>query len=86
MIHNLKIKKKYFDPVLNGVKMFELRKNDRKYEVGDILILQESLDGETSENPRVVKREITYILEGGEYGLDSEYVILSLSPYLEKIC
>lgn len=38
-IHKIKENIKYFADVLTGVKTFEIRKNDRDYEVGDILIM-----------------------------------------------
>ncbi len=34
--HRLKIQEQYADAVLNGTKTFEIRKNDRGYEVGDM--------------------------------------------------
>ncbi len=37
--HELKLDIKYFDDVKNGKKNFEIRKNDRNYQVGDILEL-----------------------------------------------
>jgi hypothetical protein len=36
-IHNLEIRAEYALPKLKGDKMFEIRKNDRNYEVGDII-------------------------------------------------
>lgn len=45
MIHDLKITPKYFDDVWNGIKRFELRKDDRDYQIGDTLLLRE-WDGE----------------------------------------
>lgn len=38
--HELKIDIKYFDDVKNGKKNFEIRKNDRDFQVGDILELR----------------------------------------------
>lgn len=38
--HELKLDIKYFDDVKSGKKNFEIRKNDRGYEVGDILELK----------------------------------------------
>ena len=40
-IHNLKIQAQYALPKLNGDKMFEIRKNDRYYEVGDVVMRSE---------------------------------------------
>lgn len=40
-IHNLKIKQEYLNQIIAGRKRFELRKDDRGFEVGDRLLLQE---------------------------------------------
>lgn len=40
-IHELKTCPEYFDKVLEGVKTFEFRFNDRGYSEGDVLVLQE---------------------------------------------
>ncbi|EIP8136288.1 DUF3850 domain-containing protein [Enterococcus faecalis] len=39
--HVLKIKPCYFNDVISGLKTFEIRKNDRNFQVGDILVLAE---------------------------------------------
>ena len=45
MIHELKIKPQYYEDIKIGLKPFEIRKNDRDFKLGDILILNEySLD------------------------------------------
>lgn len=41
MIHELKIKPKFFQDIINGIKNFEIRKNDRMFRIGDILVLSE---------------------------------------------
>ena len=40
-VHNLKTWTPFFNDNKSGVKKFEVRKNDRKFEVGDTLILEE---------------------------------------------
>jgi len=40
-VHFLKIMPRFFQRVLSGNKTAELRKNDRSYQVGDILVLRE---------------------------------------------
>lgn len=40
-VHNLKTWPQFFKEVQSGNKPFEVRKNDRQYEVGDTLILEE---------------------------------------------
>lgn len=60
MKHNLKIAPKYFVDVLSGVKKFEVRKDDRNFQVGDWINLQEYKNGEYTGLYWVVK--IIYIL------------------------
>lgn len=43
--HELKLDIKYFDDVKTGKKNFEIRKNDRDFEVGDILELKAYVKG-----------------------------------------
>jgi hypothetical protein len=76
MEHSLKILPQYFKEVIKTTKTFELRKNDRNYKVGDTLILKE-FDGENYTG-NVTYRTVTYILDGGSYGLEKGYVILAI--------
>lgn len=46
MVHVLKIQPKYFEMVKWGIKRFELRKDDRNYQVGDFIVLREYENGE----------------------------------------
>lgn len=73
--HTLKILPKYFKEIVNENKTFEVRKNDRKYHVGDVLILKEfNKDLFTGQ---YVVAKITYILDDIEY-LQPGYVILAI--------
>lgn len=77
-VHYVKCMKKYFEDIICGKKRFEIRLNDRKYEVGDTLILREWENGEYSGNK--ISRNIDYILHTGErYGLMKGYSILQLA-------
>jgi len=73
--HRLKLAKMFFDAVDTGKKSFELQKNDRNYQIGDILELHEMSDGE--ETGRVTEKQVIYILEGFK-GLEEGYCILGL--------
>ena len=41
VIHDLKCWPQYFAPAKLGIKSFEVRRNDRDYKIGDILLLRE---------------------------------------------
>lgn len=74
--HYLKTETKYFQAIESGLKKFELRKNDRNYQVYDMLHLREVVNGvETGRT--LPPLEIQYVLNGGSYGLSPEYCILN---------
>ena len=72
-VHQIRLAKSYFDDVANGIKTFELRKNDRGYKVGDILEMMEFADGKNTG--RTVKVEVTYLLENYT-GIEDGYCIM----------
>lgn len=78
-LHILKIRPEYFCHVLYGVKRFELRKDDRDYEVGDIIhFINSTTEDEFPSNQNDVFK-ITYILRDvPEYGLQKGYCILGI--------
>lgn len=73
--HSLKIKSEYFSAVINKTKTAEIRYNDRNYQVGDILVLNEidSLGNFTGNNCVVI---VTHVLDDNQY-LQTGYVMLS---------
>lgn len=78
MQHELKTWPGYFQAVWDKKKTFELRKNDRGFQEGDILILREFELMGMKYSGRAIKVSIKYILEGIP-GLESGYCILALS-------
>jgi hypothetical protein len=86
-IHELKSWPDFFEPVQSGAKQFELRRNDRKFQLGDILRLREWDEREERYTGREVDRRICFILEGAGHGcieplkgLAIGYAILGLMP------
>lgn len=75
-VHELKTINPFFDDVFYNRKNFEVRKNDRDYKVGDRLKLVEH--DPSVKRPRYVLKDIQYILPGGQYGIDPDYVVLGL--------
>lgn len=74
--HLLKTDPKYFKLVRAGLKRFEIRRNDRNFEVGDRLILQEFESGQFTGEKIVV--DVLYILDNAQY-LPEGYVALSIT-------
>ncbi len=66
MTHELKIRPNFFNEVLSGEKTFEIRKNDRKFKVGDLIELKEC-DKETGYTGRSAIFDITYVMTDREY-------------------
>lgn len=61
--HKLKTWPEYFEKVLSGEKTFEFRKNDRGFQVGDILILEEYSPTLQEYTGRKLKVLVTYIFQ-----------------------
>lgn len=59
--HFIKIAPDYFKSVINRSKKCEIRKNDRRYRVGDLVVLQEFNQKEQVYTGRTALVEITYI-------------------------
>lgn len=87
MIHELKTDPIPYDDVEAREKKFEIRRNDRGFAKGDTLILKK-----TQYSGAAMKAEsapliytgheqevtVTHLLAGGIYGLDPEWVIMSI--------
>ena len=76
MIHSVKCLPEFFDDVCKEKKLFEVRKNDRPYKVGDYIALNE-WRGEYTH--RSVLLKIDYILDDKEYCKEG-YIIMSVKP------
>jgi len=84
MTHKLKILPKYFDQVWDRKKNFEIRKNDRNFNLGDKVILFEH-DGKKYLN-RGIAATITCVLKDcPEYGLKNGYAILGLNNEYKQL-
>lgn len=82
-VHELKTWPNYFEPVLDGRKTFEVRYDDRGFQVGDILVLREWDPEEGLYTGRVVVFEVTYVLHG--MGLQKDYVAMGGHVLLKSI-
>lgn len=82
MVHDLKCQRTQYLDIRAGIKKCEVRRNDRDYRVGDLLCLRMVLD--PKEGPiadycgPALLAQITHILKGGQFGIDSAFVVLSI--------
>lgn len=83
--HELKTLSGFFQSVLDEVKLFELRYDDRGFKIGDKLVLKEYDDGIFKYTGRSVKVIITYMLKGFP-GLEQDFVILGIKHDASKTC
>jgi hypothetical protein len=77
-IHDLKTWPESFEPVVEGKKRCEFRKDDRGFERGDLLLLREWSPQTKDYMGRVAVVRITHILAGGQFGVPDDYCLLSI--------
>jgi hypothetical protein len=95
MIHWLKTDQPFFDAIWDGDKTFEIRKNDRNFAEGDLLILGEGIgilgEGKSvlrhPSAPRAVIARVTHVLDKMHCfeGVHLDYVAMGLH-YLGRFC
>lgn len=83
--HHLKTWPEPFQAVWDGLKPFEIRKNDRGFRVGDTLTLQEWYPESEQWGARIISASIKYILNG-KFGLNDGYVALALQEIKREHC
>lgn len=79
MLHEIKLREDYIEPVLSGKKNFEVRLNDRGYQKGDwVKFKAVSRQGVAYVEPELEKAtfEITYVHSG--LGLKEGYVVFGI--------
>lgn len=81
--HYLKIEGKYLERILDGSKMFEIRKNDRDYQTGDQICFTK-IELNPTKNERFIEftdkfyfYKITYVCQYPN-GLKDGYVVLGI--------
>lgn len=78
--HSLKIWPEFFNAISSGAKRFEVRKNDRDYALGDQIHFREFDPDKNDYTGRYISMaRITYVMPGGEFGIDPDYVVLGIA-------
>lgn len=78
--HELKIDQEYFKAVKDGKKKFEIRKNDRDYKVGDILVMLEYDKYYEAFTGEKITVEISYLTG---YAQQDGYLVLGIEGIWE---
>ena len=82
IIHKIKILKRYADPLAARKKTFEVRKNDRNYQIGDYIAFTVLDDNGVPISHKLSTQiyKITYLLSSHEFsGIADGYVVFSLT-------
>ena len=79
-VHQLKTWPIFFEAVLNGTKTFEIRLNDRNFQVGDKLDLMEYDPDAEGYTGRHCHRFVSYVLDANPFFDFKGHVILGLKP------
>ncbi len=80
-IHSVKIYPEYFQLLKDGIKNFEVRLNDRNYQVTQQIIFKEFDPATNSYTGNLLMREIKFVLYGGQFGIEPGYVVLELIKF-----
>jgi uncharacterized protein DUF3850 len=79
--HELKIWPDFFEDVRSGAKRYEIRKNDRNFQVGDELHLREYNPDSNSYSGRALIAKVEYITYGGRqpvFVLPSDFCVMGI--------
>jgi len=90
MKHDLKILPEFFYDIASGKKTFEVRKNDRNYQVGDILVLHKFYP-ETNfyDTNTYVKCIVTYMVDLSKIGIPGyvamQILVIDVKDYRDEM-
>ena len=77
--HEIKVDPELFRDIRVGLKTAEVRKDDRGYQVGDILIIYPfDIGTQKRTSSNFIHREVTHKVDGGKYGIEAGYCLLSM--------
>ena len=77
-VHELKTWPEFFEPVARLEKPFEIRVNDRDYQVNDVLYLREFEPDSAKYSGRWVARRVSYLMIGPAFGLKHGWACMGL--------
>ena len=96
--HRIKCWPEQFQALADGRKHHEVRRNDRNYQVGDTLILEEFILDDPDRvdvggrlinlghyTGRRLHREVTWVTQAGTFGLPADVCVMSLTWWPGKM-
>lgn len=83
-VHTLKCWPEPFAALKSEIKSFEIRNNDRNFEVCDVLQLQEWNPIDRKYTGRELFRRVTLILSNPEFGVKPDYVVMAVVPCTDQ--
>lgn len=82
-VHELRTWPPFFEEVILRDKKFEVRKNDRDFQIGDVLVLREWQPDQTGDGGRYTGRiaaaRVTSILSGPILGIAEGWCVMGVS-------
>lgn len=77
MIHHLKTWPVYFKALRDGSKTFEIRReDDRRFDVGDVLVLEEYNPGSKRYTGEREVRSVSYLVRWPDWGLSEGMIVM----------
>lgn len=78
--HELKVWPAYFAPLSDGRKSFEVRRDDRGFQRGDVLRLREYEPDRVGVKytGNACYARIEWILTGGQFGVEPGFVVMAI--------
>ena len=92
-VHVLKAEAPYYDAAVQGKKTFEVRRDDRGFQAGDIVKLQRlrtdgmfktDVEYSSGKVSHEIEFSIGWILTGGQFGIEPGYVVFSLESIAKQ--
>jgi Domain of unknown function (DUF3850) len=84
LVHELKTWPEFFKSVASGDKSFEIRRDDRDFRVGDLLLLREWDPVTRAYSGRELHRQIKYMTGRGDTWVKEGFVVLGLRTASES--
>lgn len=84
MMHEIKCWPHYFEAIWDGTKTFEVRKNDRNYQVGDRLYIRCWDPATEFYNGSYVQAVVEYVLKDRAAGIEKGYCVLAIHVNMRR--